>query len=294
MKLLSYFKLIGASAVLASPWLFSSCTPMAPPAPSVEAQPTGASYIGGGSVGNPPSPGLRSGDFKTTRNNIDAILNNPPKTRPGLGTGWGSEVSSNIGYTSFRRSSSKPKGLASIYYNDKEGVVAMAGSWRYTGKGMQKAADGLVEWGVKGSWGTLKNYNSGNRRYVVGRKGSTYALTVKNLCHSRLEVVLSVDGLDVMDGRTASFGKRGYIIQPGKTLTVKGFRTSQSAVAAFKFSSMSASYSNQRHRTTRNVGVIGMAVFTEKGIDPWKWSRAAVKQRHGASPFAQAPNARAR
>jgi hypothetical protein len=170
----------------------------------------------------------------------------------------------------------------------------MTGSWRYTGSGMQRAADGLVEWGVKGTWGMLKNYNSGSRRYVVGRKSSNYSLVVKNLCHSALEVVLSVDGLDVMDGRTASFNKRGYIIQPGKTLTVKGFRTSQSAVAAFKFSSVSASYSNLRHGKTRNVGVIGMAVFTQKGVDPWKWSRNAIRHRHSASPFAEAPYSRAR
>ena len=170
----------------------------------------------------------------------------------------------------------------------------MTQSWRSTGSGMQRAAKGLVEWGVKGRWGTLKNYNSSSRRYVEGRKGSNYSLVVKNICHSRLEVILSVDGLDVMDGRAASFGKRGYIIQPGKTLNIKGFRTSESAVASFKFSSVSSSYSNIKHGTTRNVGVIGMAVFTEKGIDPWKWSRSAIQQRHGASPFAEAPNARAR
>lgn len=244
-------------------------------------------------AGNTATAGMRSGDYGTTRNSIDALQNNP-KTRPGLGTGWGSEVSSNIGYTSFRRASSKPESVATIYYNDKEGVAAMTGAWRYTGSGMQRAANGLVEWGVKGSWGTLKNYNAGSRRYVVGRKGATYALVVKNICHSRLEVVLSVDGLDVMDGRAASVSKRGYIIQPGKTLTIKGFRTSESAVATFKFSSVAGSYSNQRHGTTRNVGVIGMAVFTEKGVNPWKWSRSAVQQRHGATPFAEAPNARAR
>ena len=135
---------------------------------------------------------------------------------------------------------------------------------------MQRTADGLVEWGVKGGWGSLKNYQSNGRRYVVGRKNSNYSLVVKNLCRSRLEIVLSVDGLDVMDGSSASFRKNGYIIQPGKTLTVKGFRTSESAVASFKFSSVDSSYSNQRHGKTRNVGVIGMAVFTEKGVDPWR------------------------
>lgn len=293
MKTSSYLKLITTGTLLAMPWLLSSCatSPSGAPAPSAEMPWNGPARP---QVDNAATAGLRAGDYSTTRKSIDAVLNNPKRSRPGLGTGWGSEVSSNVGYTSFKRTSSKPKSVASIYYNDKAGVAAMTGSWRYTGSGMQRAANGLVEWGVKGSWGSLKNYNAGSRRYVVGRKGGTYALVVKNLCHSRLELVLSVDGLDVMDGRAASLKKRGYIIQPGKTLTVKGFRKSESAVAAFKFSSMSDSYSSQRHGTTRNVGVIGMAVFTEKGVDPWKWSRAAIQQRHGATPFAEAPNARAR
>lgn len=259
------------AALLITPWIFSSC----------------ATYEGG----SPAAAPAVQGDSVASRSAGSAYRQ---KSRPGLGTGWGDEVDSNIGYSSFARSSSKPAGVATIYYNDKEGVAAMAGRWKHSGGGMQDAAGGLVEWGVKGGWGTLKNYNSGGRRYVVGRKGSNYSLVVKNKCHSALEVVLSVDGLDVMTGRAASYGKRGYIVRPGKTLEVKGFRTSESAVAAFKFSSVSGSYANMRHGKTRNVGVIGMAVFTRRGVDPWKWSRRAVDKRHGASPFAEAPYARAR
>lgn len=286
----TYLKLLALTTMAITPWLINSCATYegAPAAPVGSAAESAMPW-------NRPTAGLRSGYHKTSRSNIDAILNSPaPKRRPGLGTGWGTEVSSQVNYGYFQRASSKPKGVSSIYYNDSEGVKAMTGSWKYSGKGMQRAAGGLVEWGVRGSWGSLKNYNAGSRRYIVGRKGSSYSLVVKNLCHSPLEIVLSVDGLDVMDGRTASFKKRGYIVQPGKTLTVKGFRTSQSAVASFKFSSVSGSYSGQRHGTTRNVGVIGMAVFTQKGVDPWKWSRRAIQSRHGASPFAEAPASRAR
>lgn len=282
MKPSSSLRLIAAGILLASPWLLSSCA-TTPPAPA-EAPPAAnaeAIFLGDDFVGATKSIGV-------------PLIVQRPESRPGLGTGWGAEVGSVIGYTSFARSSTKPKAVSTIYYNDKEGVAAMTRSRRHTGSGMQRAADGLVEWGVKGTWNMLKNYHSGSRRYVVGRKGSNYALVVKNLCHSRLEVVLSVDGLDVMDGRPASFKKRGYIIHPGKTLTVKGFRTSEAAVASFQFSSVSRSYSNTRHGTTRNVGVIGMAVFTPKGVDPWKWSRRAIQQRHGASPFAEAPHSGAR
>ena len=92
-----------------------------------------------------------------------------------------------------------------------------------------------------------------------------------------------------MDGKAASFSKRGYIVNPGITLEIDGFRTSNSTVAAFKFSSVSNSYANLRHGDTRNVGVLGIAVFTQKGVSPWTWMPAEIKRRDHAQPFAQAP-----
>lgn len=77
-----------------------------------------------------------------------------------------------------------------------------------------------------------------------------------------------MDGLNVQDGQPASFSKRGYIVEPGKSLEIEGFRTSYSHVAAFKFSSVSNSYANMRHGNTRNVGVIAIAVFTQKNVNP--------------------------
>ena len=120
-------------------------------------------------------------------------------------------------------------------------------------------------------------------------KDGTYSIYVKNRSKSALEIVASVDGLDVMDGKTASFSKRGYIVNAGETLTIDGFRTSYSSVASFKFSSVSNSYANMRHGDTRNVGVIGLAVFTYKGVDPWTWMPDEVKQRGNARAFADAP-----
>ncbi|NNC90810.1 MAG: hypothetical protein HKN82_20335 [Akkermansiaceae bacterium] len=218
----------------------------------------------------------------------------PSPERPGLGTGWGDERNSPTNYTSFRRASSRPAGgVATIYYNDREGIDAMTGR-KSTARGMQSAAGGLVEWGVKTGFSHATNYDSGGRRFVAGRKGQRYTLVVRNLAKSRLEVVLSVDGLDVLDGRAASTRKRGYIIAPGQTLEVEGWRTSTDTVAAFEFSSVSGSYANLRHGDTRNVGVIGLAVFTEKGVDPWTWTRREVDRRYGASPFAEPPGGLAR
>ena len=220
----------------------------------------------------------------------------PPqkRERPGLGTGWGDDVESSVNYTTFTRASTKPAGISSIYYNDKEGVRAMTKAWSYSGNGLQKAANGLVEWGVKGSWGYLKNKHSSGKRFVIASKNKTYSLVVKNLSKSRLELVMSVDGLDVLDGKPASTKKRGYIIYPGATLTVQGFRKSSDAVAAFKFASVNSSYTNLSGQGTRNIGVIGLAVFTEKGVNPWKYGSSELNTRKNARAFAEAPQLRAR
>lgn len=276
---LGAFLLIGGAfcAVL----VFTSCgsqSRVPAPAPaSVIAEPVGA---GGALVDAAP--------MKLSRAAVPSV--SVPKQRPGLGTGWGERISSSLGNTHFVRENDRPYGgVAMIHYNDKEGIDAMAGSHKNKTSSFQKAANGAVEWGVKSGWGSPNHYMSGSRRYVVGKKGRNYSLVVRNVSDSRLEVVLSVDGLDVMDGKAASFKKRGYIMAPGEKLEVKGFRTSYDAVAAFKFSTVDASYSNLRHGESRDVGVIGLVVFAEKGRSPWRWSNQEVSQRNGAQAFADAP-----
>jgi len=213
-----------------------------------------------------------------------------PSERPGLATGWGEEKESAVSGRDFVRASSKPAGVDLLYYNDPEGIEAMAASTSRVA-GLQCAAGDLVEWGVKGQGGFLPTYKEWGygRRLVAGEKNRHYTISIRNRSKSTLEIVASVDGLDVQDGKSASFAKRGYLVDPGKTLEIDGFRTSYSHVAAFKFSSVSNSYANLRHGDTRNVGVIGIAVFTQKGVDPWTWMPKETKLRESAQPFATAP-----
>lgn len=210
--------------------------------------------------------------------------------RPGLATGFGESARSPWNRQSFVRASAKPAGTGAIFYNDREGIEAMTG-YKEKVAGMQSSAGGMIEWGIKGGFGFLPTYHtySSSRRFVVGSRDGSYSIVLKNRCKSRLEVVLSVDGLDVIDGKTASFGKRGYVIAPDETLEVKGWRTSPDTVACFKFSTVAGSYANLSTGEHRNVGVIGLAVFGEKGVDPWTWMPREVEGRLNADPFAKAP-----
>jgi hypothetical protein len=107
------------------------------------------------------------------------------------------------------------------------------------------------------------------RRYVLGATDSRYLVRIVNPTPVRVEAVVSVDGLDAIDGRPANLSKRGYLIAPYGEVTIDGWRTSLDAVAAFRFSSVRDSYAG-RTGHDRNVGVIGVAFFRERPRVVWQ------------------------
>jgi hypothetical protein len=109
----------------------------------------------------------------------------------------------------------------------------------------------------------LPTFEHRGRTYVLGRLGQRYLLRFGNGTGRRVEVVASVDGRDVVDGRPASVEKRGYVVEPWGELVIDGYRVSQDAVAAFRFSPVPRSYA-ARSGDARDVGVVGLAVFPER------------------------------
>lgn len=109
----------------------------------------------------------------------------------------------------------------------------------------------------------LPTFHHRGRTYVLGALGERYQLRVRNGSPRRAEVVLSVDGRDVVDGRPAALDKRGYVVPPHGEVVVDGFRLSDASVAAFRFSSVRDSYA-ARMGNARDVGVVGAAVFLER------------------------------
>ena len=210
----------------------------------------------------------------------------PPRDRPGLGTKWGETRDSRVTATTFARASQQPLARAAIYYNDAAGIRAMGAMAdpRRQWPVLRAPAENLVSVGLRDQSGNfLPGLIVGDRWFVVGEEGRRYSIVVRNRSDLRLEIVLSVDGLDVMDGRAASFRKRGYIIEPHRQLVVEGFRQSTDAVAAFRFGPVRESYANQKYGDTRNVGVVGIAIFNERGTNPWIDRDA--RKRLKADPF---------
>lgn len=113
----------------------------------------------------------------------------------------------------------------------------------------------------------LPTFEHRGRTYVLGARGERYLLRVRNSSPRRIEVVASVDGRDVVDGRPAAYERRGYLVEPWGEVTIDGFRTSSASVAAFRFGSVATSYA-ARMGDARDVGVIGVAVFPERPLPP--------------------------
>ncbi len=135
---------------------------------------------------------------------------------------------------------------------------------------------------IVNEYGTpLPTFGTRGRTYVLGTIGQRYFVKVRNQSGQRIEVVASVDGRDVIDGQSAAFSKRGYLVNPYEDLTIDGYRLSNEAVAAFRFSSVPRSYAAQMG-SARDVGVIGVAVFPERYRVPY-WPQP-VPQRRAVPP----------
>ena len=114
---------------------------------------------------------------------------------------------------------------------------------------------------------TLPTYSQKDRFYVQGNANERYIIRITNPTERRIEAVVSVDGLDVIDGENGDLRKRGYVVPAWGETRIEGFRTSQADVATFRFSSVSGSYAGQKGKA-RNVGVIAVALFEEQAAEP--------------------------
>jgi hypothetical protein len=111
---------------------------------------------------------------------------------------------------------------------------------------------------------TLRTFNHHGSTFVLGEMGQRYGIKLTNHHNRRAEVVVSVDGRDVVNGRSSSGVRdRGYIVPAFGSTVIRGFRTSLADVAAFRFTAPGDSFAG-RHGQRRRVGAIRAMVFGER------------------------------
>ncbi len=245
---------------------------------------------GGGSFdsqpGAAPAPSTASAERGASRPSPSP---EPPRDRPGLGTEWGETRQSRVHDVTFARADAeRPFAVANLFYNDRRGVEAQVAN--HNGSAGRRrdfsAANGAISVAIHdGAGESLEAVHTGDRTYVVGQSGERYTIVLTNHTGHRFEAVATVDGLDVINGKTGTLQNRGYVLMPFATLEIDGFRQSTDAVAAFRFAAVADSYAAQTG-SARNVGVIGVAFFAERG-DSFNdgWTNGEVNRRDTANPF---------
>ena len=110
----------------------------------------------------------------------------------------------------------------------------------------------------------IKQFRHKGTRFIEGRKGSDFEIRFKNNTWRRVEVVASVDGLSVINGKPCGTDSEGYLVPARESVTIPGWRLNNDAVAKFVFNDKSRSYSTQMGHGKQNAGVIGFMVFEEE------------------------------
>lgn len=131
----------------------------------------------------------------------------------------------------------------------------------------------------------LPVYWHDGERHVAGEPGCEYEIRLRNQGGGRILAVTSVDGVNVISGKTAAPLGSGYVLDPWSVVDIDGWRKSMAQVAAFYFTALPDSYAARTGRPD-NVGVIGVAFFREVQPIP-------VAEGHYASPDAPQPAAEA-
>jgi hypothetical protein len=146
----------------------------------------------------------------------------------------------------------------------------------------------------------LPVYHADGRWYLAGRTGNEYEIRIRNNTAGDLLAVVSVDGVNVVSGETASTSQGGYVVAGWQALSIQGWRKSLDRVAAFYFTDHSDAYATRTGRPDE-VGVIGVAVFKRKIEPPVELEQPPARrdlpydetpprqERYDGSPRSQAP-----
>jgi len=131
--------------------------------------------------------------------------------------------------------------------------------------------NGTVDIKVNGK--EVAQYEHNDQIFIEAREGTEYSITVKNNTHLRKLAVVTVDGINVLNGKVqGNEAGNGYIINAWNSIDINGFRKDTNTVGAFKFCKKESSYCNEKGLSGNN-GVIGVRLYDEAII--WTYSSNA-------------------
>ena len=129
----------------------------------------------------------------------------------------------------------------------------------------------------------ISKHSHQGKFYIEGRNGTEYTLKVRNNTGRRVLAIVSVDGVNVVDGTPADNQTTGYLVNAYSSIDVKGYRESDTKVGAFKFVTKDHAYAKETTGSDKNSGVIGCMIVEEKPqpIDWSDWMRPDMERSGG-------------
>lgn len=131
-----------------------------------------------------------------------------------------------------------------------------------------------------------------DRRYVQAFAGRRYAIVLRNTTDRRVAVVLSVDGLNVLNGERSALDpdESMYVLAPREVATIQGWRTSLDEVRRFTFVDERRSYAERTGQANDDMGWIRIASFRERQMwretrrEPFHWFNGGAPPVGDAAP----------
>jgi len=130
---------------------------------------------------------------------------------------------------------------------------------------------------------TLPTYSDHGKAYVAGTPGHRYSVRMTNRSGARVLAVLSVDGVNAVSGETADPHQAGYVLGAWESAEISGWRKNLDEIAQFNFTALPNSYAARTGRPA-NVGVIGIAVFTERA-PVWRERQDEIASSAAPAPY---------
>ena len=152
---------------------------------------------------------------------------------------------------------------------------AQASHWENTVDGRLVDVEVIVDGSVaplymkSGSW---------DRRYFQAFRGRNYSLAVTNQSGRRVGVLISVDGLNVVNGERASLSNHEamYVLGPYERTVIRGWRSSLRDVRRFVFVDEQRSYAERTGQANGDMGWIRVLSFQEQ--QPRVWDEPRVRR----------------
>ena len=103
----------------------------------------------------------------------------------------------------------------------------------------------------------------------------------------KIQVKLSIDGVDILTGEKASAQPSGkmWAVDPYKTLTVKAWAETNHGGSGFIFTNPENGVSSHIHQDSSNNGIIAAAVFKEGYVQPINWNLPIIKEYYYPFPY---------